>query len=256
MPFWSSDTLKLNIPEKGIIHPYDPAAVNAASYELTLGSEYFLTSDKDGKKNKIESSEQLVIPPGQFGLLITEEEIKIPTDTIAFISIKAGIKFRGLVNISGFHVDPGFHGRLKFSVYNAGSQNIVLQRCQPVFLIWFACLDKETSDKYNGEHQGQNSISANDVMLIQGETAAPSVLQERIRVLEIKLKTWTAVVLTLVLTTFGMQLKSCGDEPTVQFQPEHKILSPSVSPLHSDAKKEAVKIDISIDQSRKKNLDE
>ena len=73
-------------------------------------------------------SPQLVIPPGQFGLLITEEVVQVPMDAIAFISIKAGIKFRGLVNVSGFHADPGFSGKLKFAVYNAGSQRLVLDR--------------------------------------------------------------------------------------------------------------------------------
>ena len=63
----------------------------------------------------------------------TREEVRIPSNVLAFISIKASVKFDGLVNISGFHVDPGFHGRLKFSVYNAGSQPIFLQIGQPAF---------------------------------------------------------------------------------------------------------------------------
>jgi hypothetical protein len=39
-------------------------------------------------------------PPGQFALLLSSEKIRIPPDTIGFISIKARIKFRGMVNIS------------------------------------------------------------------------------------------------------------------------------------------------------------
>ncbi len=43
--------------------------------------------------------------------------------------------------MSGFHADPGFKGHLVFSVYNAGSSPISLERGQPYFLIWFAQLE-------------------------------------------------------------------------------------------------------------------
>ena len=48
------------------------------------------------------------IPPGQFAFLLTEEVVSVPPDALAFISIRAKTKFRGLVNVSGFHVDPGY----------------------------------------------------------------------------------------------------------------------------------------------------
>ena len=58
--------------------------------------------------------------PGQFAFLLTDEIVEVPDSAMALISIKAKIKWRGLINVSGFHVDPGFKGRLIFSVYNAG----------------------------------------------------------------------------------------------------------------------------------------
>ena len=42
-------------------------------------------------------------------MLITEEQVNVPLDAMAFISMKAGKKLGGLINISGFHVDPGFN---------------------------------------------------------------------------------------------------------------------------------------------------
>jgi hypothetical protein len=38
---------------------------------------------------------------------------------MAFISMRTAFKFKGLVNISGFHVDPGYKGKLIFAVFNA-----------------------------------------------------------------------------------------------------------------------------------------
>lgn len=209
MSFWSSEKLGERIEAESLIEPYERGAIKSAAYELSLGAECFLTSDEDNTKDKLENHDQLAIPPGQFGLLISEEIVRVPSDAIAFISIKAGVKFRGLVNVSGFHVDPGFAGRLKFSVYNAGAQPVVLQRNQRVFMIWFADLDRETKDVYTGAHLDQKQISSEDVMRIQGKVASPAHLATRLNELEVKFKTWSGVVLTLVLGLGIAQLKDC-----------------------------------------------
>src|SRR2546427_12576469 len=154
MAFWSSEKLKERLVTETLFEPCDLSNVKNGAYELGLGSEAFVTSDAT-QKTELDVGKQLVIPSGQFGLLVTAERVSIPEDAIGFISIKAGVKFRGLVNVSGFHVDPGFSGKLKFAVYNAGSQNIVLDRNQRVFLIWFSSLDRITTDLYKGSHQNQ-----------------------------------------------------------------------------------------------------
>src|SRR5437879_5393875 len=128
--FWSSEKLKERLVAETLFEPCDLKNVKNGAYELGLGSEAFVTSDGTATKSEILAGKQLIIPPGQFGLLVTEERVTIPVDAIGFISIKTGVKFRGLVNVSGFHVDPGFSGKLKFAVYNAGSQSIILDRSQ------------------------------------------------------------------------------------------------------------------------------
>src|SRR6266498_245544 len=181
MAFWSSEKLKQRQQlQPNLVEPFENGAVKHGAYELSLGPEAFLTSYDDGKKRILTDSEQLVIPPGQFGLLLTEEQVSVPRDAIGFISITAGIKFRGLVNVSGFHVDPGFTGRLKFSVYNAGSRDIILERRQRVFLLWFSDLDQITDDTYAGSHANQNAITPDDVMRIQGQIASPGQLKNEI----------------------------------------------------------------------------
>lgn len=186
MSFWSSEKLRIKIPT-GLITPFDLDRIRYGAYELSLGHEAFVTSDDKERKQSLEEKEQLVIPPGQFGLLLSEEEVHVPDDAIGFISIKAGIKFRGLVNVSGFHVDPGFSGKLKFSVFNAGSQNMVLTRKQAVFLIWFCDLDQKTKDIYHGDHANQKEISSEDVMRIQGKVHSPAALDKRLTDTEISL---------------------------------------------------------------------
>lgn len=211
MAFWSTRTLINRLKKDSLVTPYDNNAIKSACYELSLGDEYFLTSDIDNTKDKLENNDQVSIPPGQFGLLITKEVVRVPLNAIAFISIKAGVKFRGLVNVSGFHVDPGFNGKLKFSVFNAGGQPIVLQRNQKVFLIWFADLDQEIADGYSGLHQDQKQITGEDVMRIQGEIASPATLAKRISSLELFKNVWSGVIGTILVALLITQLKTCSE---------------------------------------------
>ena len=98
------------------------------------------------------------------------------------------MKFQGLVNVSGFHVDPGFHGQLKFAVYNAGSNSIVLDQDERVFMIWFADLDAVSPDPYPVQKQQSSVISAEDVRRIQGTVASPAQLQKSIEELRTELE--------------------------------------------------------------------
>ena len=187
MGYLGTEKLRELIKSKKVIAP-DLNRVVCGAYELSLGSEVFTTDSKDKKKEFLtQPKQQVTINPGQFALLLSHEFVNIPIDKIAFISIKAGIKLRGLVNVSGFHVDPGFKGNLVFSVYNAGSSPISLLKEEPCFLIWFANLEltenEATSyDKESHEHKNQNTIPAKYIdALLAGELASPNILNEKIK---------------------------------------------------------------------------
>lgn len=119
------------------------------------------------------------MPPGQFAFLLTEEVVHVPLDAIAFISIRATIKFRGLVNVSGFHVDPGYGGRLVFSVFNAGPAPVHLERGEACFLIWFASLDGET--RRGKAEPGFSNIPTRLINPIAGEIQSFEGLLARIK---------------------------------------------------------------------------
>jgi dCTP deaminase len=149
--FWSGETLRERL--SALIEPFAPERIDCAAYTLGVGPEIYV-SPNDQTANpttvtvrKLAPGDAFTIPPGQFAFLLTEEIITVPADALAFISIRAKTKFRGLVNVSGFHVDPGYRGQLTFSVFNAGPVPIHLKRGQPIFLIWYASLDLESAVK-------------------------------------------------------------------------------------------------------------
>lgn len=126
---------------------YDLECVETGSvmYDLRLGEEVFVTPRKEPRRLKM--GDTVSIGPGQFAVLTTEEYLLIPEDFFAFITIRFRYKKKGLVNISGFHVDPGFKGYLIFSVYNAGPTTLTLRRGEPVFSIFFYRLSKAVKPK-------------------------------------------------------------------------------------------------------------
>jgi dCTP deaminase len=150
MAFWSGAKLKTELPKRSLVTHYDSARVDCAAYTLRMGRQYYLSASEDtSPTNKIENlgnGECIAIPAGQFAFLLTEEIVTVPAGVIAFISMKTELKFRGLVNVSGFHVDPGFSGPLKFAVFNAGPSTICVKQGEESFLIWYADLDSEDTE--------------------------------------------------------------------------------------------------------------
>lgn len=201
MAFIGTKSLTKHLKDTDIISPFEEGKIKNGAYELSLGNQVFQTGTKPRVVKKLSEKEKISIEPGQFALLLTAETVKIPEDKIAFISIKAGVKFEGLVNVSGFHVDPGFEGQLLFSVYNAGPSTIILSQGTPYFPIWLADLNE--SQKYEGTHGGQDEIPDGPVRaLSQGELASPNELSKRIddvKHLKTKIEWAFLAILTLLI---------------------------------------------------------
>ncbi|HCC3245753.1 TPA: hypothetical protein JD771_002470 [Legionella pneumophila subsp. pneumophila] len=178
--------------------------IDCNSYELKIGPEIYITQELTGDKDKayqqLGINSSFTIPSGQFAIILTEEYINIPKDLFGLISMKSKLKLQGLINISGFHVDPGWRGRLKFSVYNAGPHDIVLKRGENVFLIWFAKLDIEESKKVKtitGDNI-QSSLTSQDINSVRGQVHSPQTLMARMDALEKKIMwKWAAFIIAI-----------------------------------------------------------
>jgi dCTP deaminase len=185
MAFWTKERIESEQRNCPLVSPYNADRVEQCAYALGVAAEYAMTAaEGGGKKHSANKGEHITIPPGQFALLLTEEKVSVPPNAIALISMKAKFKLRGLMNVSGFHVDPGFTGRLKFAVYNAGATAIDLEPGQRLFLIWYCDLDQTTRALYDGSHQEQDTITAEDVMSIRGIVLSPAGVNSRVSALE------------------------------------------------------------------------
>ncbi|UXC17444.1 dCTP deaminase domain-containing protein [Comamonas squillarum] len=191
MAFWSGEELAQHLP--GLIDGFNVKNLDCASYRLSVGDQVFATSDKFSSSApsaalvsvlKDPPDNLLRIRPGQFAFLMTLESVRVPNYALALISIRAGYKFKGLINVSGFHVDPGWDGKLLFSVYNAGPADVIVERGEPMFLIVYADLDRDSAKTYNGASQRQVDIKASLLANMTEQVFSPLMLQRHLADLE------------------------------------------------------------------------
>ena len=242
--FWSGETLSERL--KTLIDPFVSGRLDCAAYTLSIGPEVYVSPNDQTADpttvtiRKLSEGEAFTIPPGQFAFLLTEEVVSVPPDALAFISIRAKTKFRGLVNVSGFHVDPGYCGQLTFAVFNAGPVPVHLKRGQPTFLIWYASLDRETAFKKDGTiHKG---IDTAVVTGIAGELQsfaglskkiedADKALSKRVQAVE-KEQTYCRVIGTIVLAfVIALTVNWLKDGFPFSSPPSPQVTSGSQAPM-------------------------
>jgi dCTP deaminase len=185
MSFWSGEKIAAN---PFVVTEFSLDQVDANAYNLRMGNCYFRTADdsggKDQKKTALSTGESFIIPAGQFAFLLTRETVNVPRDAMAFISMRTGIKFQGLINVSGFHVDPGYSGKLIYAVYNASPSPVQICEGDQIFKVWFADLDRTSHQRYVFQGNAQNEISNALVRGMSKEIFSLQSLAEKMRELE------------------------------------------------------------------------
>ena len=170
------------------------------SYDLKVGDEYFISGNDIPIKLTAEN-EYIVIKPGQFAVLETKEEVSLPNDHIGLISVKFSFKKRGLINVSGFHVDPLYEGKIIFTVFNAGPNDVYIKRDEYVFMIFFMELKSKLEQEKN---DGYHSIPKDIVEGLGGGSLTLMENNKRIDQLEFYMK---VIVVPIALMLIGFLFK-------------------------------------------------
>jgi dCTP deaminase len=235
MTFWTNK--KLEDALRKCVDGFHADNIKQAGYELGVADEYAITTpDGEGARIKIQAGEMIRIAPGQFALLLTQEIVRVPAEVLGLISVKASWKLKGLVNISGFHVDPGFHGRLKFAVYNASGRTLVIEPKRRFFVLWFCGLSEEIPKErlYNGTHQAQEGIRDEDVSAIGGMVASPAGLSKRVDGLRSQIRLQWVVIALLVTALVAWAIADRTSRCTPQSSPTTREPTAVAEPAPSE----------------------
>lgn len=165
-----------------------------AAFDLRLGSEYYLSGDNFTKQ--LGEGETVTIEPGQFALLTTYEIFHMPISLLAFISMRFSFKAEGLINVSGFQVDPGYQGIFIFAVYNAGPLKVPLKFKDKIFTVIFAKVEPIITNKRKPILKIERKKYIN---LMQNKNISQIALDERVS----KLESWRSFMSYIVPTIIG-----------------------------------------------------
>jgi dCTP deaminase len=185
------------------VERFDPKCVQQAGYDLRIGNEVFLSEERIPIRLD-DDNPYVVLPPGQFALVQTYEQVYIPRKYVAFISIRSTYKFQGLINISGFHVDPTYRGHLIYAVQNVGPNDIRLKYKEPVFMIMWSTLTSEWRGP--ARKKGYDGIPVELMAQLGGPSVTLVSLQKRIDELSLRLKIYGGFAIAAFLALLGLLL--------------------------------------------------
>ena len=178
------------------------------SYDLRLGSDIYITSN-DIPLKLSEENPYAIIKPGDYALLITYETFKLPNNIMAFTSLRFKYKQKGLLNASGFHVDPNYNGKIIFSVFNAGPTDIILKYKDPIFMIFFQTLNFSSSTTSSSPPKSCTNNNFTDIPIdiitqIKGQSVTLAENNKKIADLESKFKFYAGIAGSVILTLIGI----------------------------------------------------
>ena len=175
-----------------------------ASYDLRLGPDSYVVGADVPVHLATDKQSHLNIAPGQFALLMTYEVLNIPENILCFISLRNSFKMQGLVNISGFHVDPSHQGKLVFAVNNVGPSDIRLRLEESTFTIFFARVEGDIGEKRKAFGE---QLPLQYVQLLGGSSVTLSRLQNELDDLRSKVGLYAPLGIALLIALILNLLK-------------------------------------------------
>jgi dCTP deaminase len=149
----NANRIKISPPldlSTGHKHPKSP--IQASSLDLHIGEIYFPNVEKDALGGIDNPFTQCMLKPGHTAVVVTREKIKLPNDIAAIGFPPSSVSFKGLLVTNPGHVDPGYHGRMRFAVINMGSDKFPLCQDDKIITLLFFKLAASADAGFGDRH--------------------------------------------------------------------------------------------------------
>ena len=145
--------------ESGGICPFNPAQVNPASYDVTLGNHWICPTRQPEEIN----ASSITLFPGEVILATTREFIKMPRDVVCDLKLKSTLGRLWLNHSLSGWIDCNFHGHVTLELQNLGPYPRVLSEGMPVAQLVFCAMESPPEIAYGehgrGHYQGQQGAA-------------------------------------------------------------------------------------------------
>ncbi len=170
--------------------------VNGASYDLSLGNQYW----QGGRKKTLDNNNPFItLDPGDYVIVSSKEITRFPKDIAGKFDLTVSLFCRGVILSNGPQIDPGFEGRLFCLLFNTSNDSISLKQGQHYTTLEFIKL-LEPTIPYSNKYQGKI-----DIIDYLPTPSAPSVIVKMKKDIEkIKSEKWWEKNLPLILSILAM----------------------------------------------------
>ena len=101
----------------------------------------------------------LTLKPHQQTLAASIEHVQLPNNLVGILHLRSSLAREGLIASLAL-VDPGFHGQLTVSLYNAGARQVNLKRGERFIQLSLLRFSKPASQGYIGKYQNSHGVVA------------------------------------------------------------------------------------------------
>ena len=144
---------------KGGISPFDPAQVNPASYDVTLGNHWICPT----REPQEIVSDSFTLFPNEVILATTREYLRMPRDVVCDLKLKSSLGRLWLNHSLSGWIDCNFHGQVTLELQNLGPYPRLLKTGMRVAQLVFLGMESPPEVAYGekgcGHYQGQEGAT-------------------------------------------------------------------------------------------------
>ena len=184
----SRDDIRKLINYQEMIKPYSDKKLRYVNYDISVGNEYKLASQKNFiRLNKDESIE---IPPYEICYILSEEEFKMPHDVCAIILSRNEFAKKGLLSYPLHPIDPGYEGKAYIMFHNLSGKTIKLKFGESMASVIFLKTSAPLNNAYGSSQDQDKYQKANSLQEFIGDLVFKSAFKELKIEVENKIKNW------------------------------------------------------------------
>jgi len=99
----------------------------------------------------------LTLKPHQQALAASIEYVQLPNNLLGILHLRSSLAREGVIASLAL-VDPGYHGQLTVSLYNAGARQVNLKRGERFIQLSLLRLTTPASQGYSGKYQNSRGV--------------------------------------------------------------------------------------------------
>jgi dCTP deaminase len=152
----------------GAYHKHSP--IQPSSLDLTIGNIYLPEVKQADEGSIAHPKGSHNLKPGQTAIVETWESLVMPRTHAAIGFPPSSVSSQGLLMTNPGHVDPGFNGKLSFTVINMGREEYHLERGKKVVtLLVFQVNNVEASYIERNPSSANRGVSRNDLSKLSSD---------------------------------------------------------------------------------------